>query len=328
MRRRRFIALLATAATPIGLRLSAHAQSRGIPVIGVLSPISPTTAAPYIDALRSGLRELGYVEGYNVVLEVRFAEGSIERLPALAAELAALDPAVIIAGSPPAALAARKVTSTIPIVMNSVENPIALGLAESVPRPGGNVTGFWWGDEGLIGKRLELLKQIVPTAARIGILIHPDDPTATEALNFLSEAAQGLKLTTRIIEVRSAMEFNGAFVLAVRENLQALHVPVAPLFIGHRSELVALAAQARIPVVYGIREFVMAGGLMSYGTSLADIYRRKARMVHEILTGTNPATLPIERPTTFEFVINEKTASELGLPLSPALIALADEVIE
>jgi putative tryptophan/tyrosine transport system substrate-binding protein len=137
-----------------------------------------------------------------------------------------------------------------------------------------------------------------------------------------------LELGTRIIEVRAASEFSTAFALATRENLHALHIPIAPLFIGRRAELVALAAQSRIPVVYGIREFVTAGGLMSYGTSLADIYRRKARMVHEILTGANPATLPIERPTKFEFVINQKTASELGLPLSPALIALADEVIE
>jgi ABC-type uncharacterized transport system substrate-binding protein len=328
MKRRTFLTLLAAAATPIGVRRSARAQSHSLPRIAVLSPISAATATPYIDALRGGLRALGYVEGTNIVLELRFADGTIEHLPDLAAELAALKPTVIIAGSPPAALAARKVTSTIPIVMNSVENPIALGLAESVPRPGGNVTGFWWGDEGLIGKRLEFLKQLVPTASRIGILVHPDDPTATEALRFLSAAARGLALETRIIEVRSATEFTDAFAVAFSERLHALHVPVAPLFIGRRPELVALSAQLRIPVVYGIREFVTAGGLMSYGTSLADIYRRKARMVHEILTGTSPAILPIERPTKFEFVINQKTASALGLSLSPALIALADEVIE
>jgi ABC-type uncharacterized transport system substrate-binding protein len=328
MRRRTFVSLLAATASPIALKVSVRAQSHNVPLIGVLSPISSATAAPYIEALRAGLRELRYVEGNNIAFELRFADGAIERLPDLAADLVALHPAVIIAGSPPAALAARSLTSTIPIVMNSVENPIALGLAESVPRPGGNVTGFWWGDEGLVGKRLELLKQILPTASRIGILIHPDDPTATEPLRFLSAAAQGLELTTRIIDVRSASEFAGAFALAARENLDALHVPVAPLFIGRRTELVALAAQSRIPVVYGIREFVTTGGLMSYGTSLADIYRRKARMVHEILTGTSPAILPIERPTKFEFVINQKTASELGLALSSTLIALADEVIE
>lgn len=325
MRRREFITFLGSAAAwPI----AARAQSRGVPLIGVLSPISAVTAAPYIDALRAGLRDLGYIEGRDIALELRFAEGAIERLARLAAELVALQPAVIITGSPPATRAVREVTTTIPIIMNSSENPITLGLAASLPHPGGNVTGFWWGDEGLIGKRLELLKQTVPTVSRVGILIDPNDPNTTEPLKSLAAATQQLGLMTRIFELRSPADFAPAFAIAAREKLHAFHVSITPLFIGGRAELVALAADARIPVVYPMREFVTMGGLMSYGTSLPDIYRRKARMVDKILTGTNPAELPIERLTNYEFVVNLKTASELGLTPPPAVLALADEVIE
>ena len=294
----------------------------------MLSPISKTAAGRNVEALRAGLRELGYTEGRNVRLEIRYADGAIERLPHLAAELVELGPAVIVAGSPPAAIAARNATRTIPIIMNSSPDPVAIGLVASIARPGGNVTGFWWGDAALNGKRLELLKQAVPGIAHVGLIFNPDDLTDSDAAKAVAEASKALGLTNRVLEVRAAAQLQEAFATAKRENLQGLIVASGPLFVSSRADLATLALGARLPAIGGFRDFAIAGTLASYGASLSDLYRRKADFIDKVFKGANPADLPIERPIKFEFVINLKTAKALGLTIGPTLIAQADEVIE
>ena len=327
MKRREFITLVGSAAA--AWPLVARAQQAPVrPIIGVLSPISTAAAARNTEALRTGLRDLGYSEGRNITLEQRYADGAIERLPDLAAELVALKPAVIVAGSPAAALAVRNATRTIPIVMNSSPDPVRLGLASSIARPGGNVTGFWWGDETLVGKRLGLLKEAVPGTIRAALMVHADDPASADELKQVPIVSNALDLTLRVLEVREPSEFEAAFAIAVREKMQGLCVSTSPLFVSHRTELAALAARARLPAVYAFRDFAAAGGLMSYGASLSDLYRRKAALIDKILKGASPADLPIERPITFELLINLKTARALGLNIPPALLARVDEVIE
>ena len=326
IRRRQFIVLLGSAA--VAGPSSAQSQTAGPPIVGVLSPISSMAAARNVEALREGLRELGYIEGRNIAIELRFADGAVEPLPELAAGLVGLKPAVIVAGSPSAAIACHNATRTIPIVMNCSSDPIALGLATSMARPGGNVTGFWWGGEGLIGKRLELLKETVPGIQGVGVIINPDDATNREDLASLPATANALAIATRVIEVRSPEDFDAAFGLAEREGLQGLYVSTTPLFVSHRGELAARAESARLPAIYGFRDFAFAGGLMAYGASLADMYRRKAGLIDKILKGTNPADIPIERPTRFELLVNLKTAKALNLSVPPTLLARADEVIE
>ena len=229
MNRRHFIALVGGAAT---WPLAAQAQqSPVLPLIGILSALSSATAARNIDAFRAGLRDLGYVEGRNLKVELRFADGVNERLPDLAAELVALKPAVIIAGGPQAALAVHDVTHTIPIVTNSSENPVVLGLAASLARPGGNVTGFWFDDEGLTGKRFEVLKEAVPGTTRVGIVLNPNDASDNNVLKSLPAVTRALGLTVRVLEVRTQSEFESAFMTATREDLQGLQISLAPHFL-------------------------------------------------------------------------------------------------
>jgi putative ABC transport system substrate-binding protein len=326
IRRRELIAALGGAATwPLAARSQ---QSPALPLIGILSALSSATAERNIDAFRAGLRDLGYVESRNIKLELRFADGVNERLPDLAAELAALKPAVIIAGGPQAALVVHNATQTIPIVINSSENPVVLGLAASLARPGGNVTGFWFDDEGLTGKRFEVLKEAVPGTTRVGIILNPNDASDNNVLKSLPAVAHALGLTVRVLEVRTQSEFESAFVTATREDLQALQISLAPVFLSHRAMLTTMAANARLLAVYGMREFAMVGGLMSYGASFADVYRRLAGFADQIIKGTGPADLPIQRPTKFELVINLKTSKALGLTISESLLLRADEVIE
>ena len=308
--------------------LAARAQQASERLVGVLSPISNTAAERNVEALRAGLRELGYTEGRNIRLEVRYADGAIERLPHLAAELVRLGPAAIVAGSPPAAIAARNATRTIPIIMNSSPDPVAIGLVASIARPGGNVTGFWWGDAALNGKRLELLKHAVPGIAHVGLIFNPDDLTDSDAAKAVAEASKALGLTNRVLEVRSAAQLQEVFATAKRENLQGLIVASGPLFVSSRADLATLALGARLPAIGGFRDFAIAGTLASYGASLSDLYRRRADFIDKVFKGANPADLPIERPIKFEFVINLKTAKALGLTIGPTLIAQADEVIE
>jgi len=327
MKRREFISLLggAAAAWPLAARAQ---QPQGRPLIGVLSPISAALAARNMEALRQGLRELGYVEGRNIGFEFRYAEGDLARLPALAAELAALQPAVIIAGSAPGALAAREATRAIPIVIASVQDPMALGLAASMARPGGNVTGVWSeGDDSLIGKRLELFKDAVPGASRLAVFVDPGDASDVSTVKAVPAAARALGLDLRVIEVRSA-DLQAAFAAAAREGAQGLYVSQNPFFFARRAEIAAMALRARLPAVDGYREFAVAGGLISYAASLPDFYRRFGAFVDKILKGANAGDLPIELATKFELVVNLKTAKALGLTIPESFLLRADEVIE
>jgi putative ABC transport system substrate-binding protein len=327
MRRREFMALLggAAAAWPLAARAQ---QPQGRPLIGVLSPISAALAARNMEALRQGLRELGYVEGRNIGFEFRYAEGDLARLPALAAELVALQPAVIIAGSAPGALAAREATRVIPIVIASVQDPMALGLAASMARPGGNLTGVWSeGDDSLIGKRLELFKDAVPGASRLAVFVDPTDASDVSTVKAVPAAARALGLDLRVVEVRSA-DLEAAFAAAAREGAQGLYVSQNPFFFARRAEIAAMALRARLPAVDGYREFAVAGGLISYAASLPDFYRRFGAFVDKILKGANAGDLPIDRATKFELVVNLKTAKALGLTIPESFLLRADEVIE
>jgi putative tryptophan/tyrosine transport system substrate-binding protein len=327
MRRREFMALAGSAAAVWPLAARAQ-QPQGRPLIGVLSPISAALAARNMEALRQGLRELGYVEGRNIGFEFRYAEGDLARLPALAAELVALQPAVIIAGSAPGALAAREATRVIPIVIASVQDPMALGLAASMARPGGNVTGVWSeGDDSLIGKRLELFKDAVPSASRLAVFVDPTDASDVSTVKAVPAAARALGLDLRVIEVRSA-DLQAAFAAAAREGAQGLYVSQNPFFFARRAEIAAMALRARLPAVDGYREFALAGGLISYAASLPDFYRRFGAFVDKILKGANAGDLPIERATKFELVVNLKTAKALGLTIPESFLLRADEVIE
>jgi putative ABC transport system substrate-binding protein len=314
VRRRDFITTIAVSAAPWPLVVRAQ-QSSGLPLIGILSPQSAATAARNVEAFRSGLHDLGYVEGRNIVIDLRYAEGNLGRISELAAELAALKPAAIVAGSEPAILAVRNATRTIPIVMSATnEDPVALGLAVSLARPGSNVTGFWIeGDAPLIWKRLELLKDVMPQISRVGIIVNPDDTIDISAARSLP-AAPGL--TVRIFEVRALNDLEAVLATAAREGVEGLVFSNDPVFITHRTEVAAMTARAGLPAVYGFREFTVAGGLMSYAASLPDIYRRSATLVDKILKGASPADLPIERPTKYELVINLKAAKALGLNVS------------
>jgi putative tryptophan/tyrosine transport system substrate-binding protein len=326
MKRREFISLMGGAAAwPLAARAQ---QSQGRPLIGILSPISAALAARNMEALRQGLRDVGYVEGRNIALEFRYADGDLARLPALAAELVALQPALIIAGSAPGAVAAREATRAIPIVMASVQDPMALGLAASMARPGSNVTGVWSeGDDSLIGKRLELFKDAVPGASRLAVFVDPTDASDVSTVKALPAAARTLGLELRPIEVHTA-DLEAAFAAAVREGAQGLYVSQNPFFFARREQIAAIALRARLPAVDGYREFAVAGGLISYAASLPDFYRRFGAFVEKILKGANAGDLPIERATKFELVVNLKTAKALGLTIPESFLLRADEVIE
>jgi putative ABC transport system substrate-binding protein len=328
MKRREFITLLGGAVAAVTRPLAAVAA--GPRLIGILSPLSMASAARNIEALRSGLRDLGYVEGREFAIEARFADGAVDRLAVLVAELIALRPAVIVAGALPAVLAARNATGTIPIVIAAMTaDPMAVGLAVSMARPGGNVTGIWTeGDEALIGKRLELLKEAAGGLSRVGVLVDPANPSEAATLQSLPAATRALGLAARVLEVRGAADLESAFATAEREQLHGLHVSSDPLFLTYRAEIVALAARAGLPAIYSFREFPADGGLMSYAPSLPAAYRRGAAFVDRILKGASPGDLPIERPTKFEMVINLKIAKALGLTIPQTLLVAADEVIE
>jgi putative ABC transport system substrate-binding protein len=286
-------------------------------------------AARNVAAFRAGLRELGYVEGRNIAIELRFAEGAISRLPQLAAELVALKPDVILVGASSGILAAHRATQSVPLVMITLEDPVALGLVKSIARPATNVTGTWLaGGEALVGKRLGLLRDVVRGMSRVAAMVNPGDATDAPNLRLLPAAARALGLDLHVVEVREASEIDAAFARAARDGMQASFVSSSPLFFANRSQIVAIAARMRLPAMYGWREFADAGGLMSYGPNLPDVYRRSATLIDKILKGASPADLPVETPTRFELVVNLKTANALGLTISDAFLLLADEVIE
>jgi ABC-type uncharacterized transport system substrate-binding protein len=319
VKRREFMTLLggAAAAWP----LAAQAQpSASRPLVGILSPLSAGTATRNIEGFRTGLRELGYVEGHNIDLALRFAGGIPEQMPALAADLVGLKPDVIIAAPETSLSAVRSVTRTIPIITIWLQDPVASG---------GHVTGTWIaGDDALVGKRLELLKEAVPAVARIGVLVSPAEVQDSVVMRLLSAPAHALGLSVTIIQVRDSAGIEAAFASAARDNMQALFVSQSPFFNTHRVEIAARAVRARLPAIYGFREFADAGGLMSYGPSLPAVYRRFAALVDKILKGASPADLPIEVPTRFELIVNLKAAKAIDLTISESFLLRADQVIE
>jgi ABC-type uncharacterized transport system substrate-binding protein len=308
--------------------LAAEEQPAGkMPRIGFLFFGSPGPSAE-LDAFRQGLRELGYIERQNIAVEVRFATGRIERLPELAAELVRLKPDVIVTPATPPSLAAKQATSTIPIVFAGIADPVGAGLITNLARPGGNITGVSSISAELGGKRLELLKSVTPKASRMAVLYNPADRANVLVLTQLQEAAPVLGLTLQPLEVRGPGEFDGTFVAMNREHAHALFVAAGVLNFEHRKALVDLAAKSRIPTMWGHRQFVEAGGLMSYAVNFYDQVRRAATYVDKILKGAKPGDLPVEQPTKFELVINMKTAKALGLTIPPSLLQRADQVIE
>jgi len=284
------------------------------------------------EAFLQGLRDLGYVEGRNLLIEYRDAAGKTDRFPALAAELVALKVDVIVAGGGTlAALAAKQATTTLPIVFAGVGNPVAEGLVTSLARPGGNVTGLSLVQQELVGKSLELLKQAVPEVSRVALLLKPDampDRAKKDRLNAADVAARALGVRLQVVEARGPEDFDRAFSDMTRARAGALAVLATPVFDSERRRLVDLAAKNRLPTVYSYRPYVEAGGLMSYGPDLADSFRRAATYVDKILKGAKPADLPIEQPTKFELVINLKTAKTLGLTIPQSLLLRADEIIQ
>jgi putative tryptophan/tyrosine transport system substrate-binding protein len=327
VRRREFITLLGSAAAwPYAVR----AQQPAMPLVGVMSPLSVATAARNIAALRNQLRDLGYTEGRNINIEYRFADGLAERFPVLVTDLVALKPAVIVVGSTAGILAARKVTRITPLIwFGSIEDPVALGLVESFARPGGNVTGFLLSNDArMVGKRLELLRDAVRRFTRVGVVLDPNYAAADGTLKALPSAASGLGLEARVYEVRSAAELEAAFAASARDGMQALYVPEAPLFLTRRTEIADAVASARLPAIYTFREFVQAGGLMSYGADLPALYQRAAGYVDKILRGAKPGELPLQSAEKFELAVNLKTAKALNLTISEAFLLRADEVIE
>ena len=330
MKRRDFLGLMGGAAS--AWPLAARAQQMPIrPLVAVLSPPSAAAAARNINALRTGLRDLGYVEGRNLTIEVRHAAGAIARLPALAGELVALNPDVIVVGSLPAILAVRDAAGTTPVVMAAIsQDPTKFGLAGSLARPDGRFTGFWLeaDDSPLMAKRLEFLKDAVPGTVRVGIVVNPDDSTDSAALRLLPAVARVLNFDVRVLEVRSLEQFEAVLADAAREGVQGLYISQSPFFFSSRVTIASLVARARLPAVYAFREFAVAGGLLSYAASLPEIYQRAAGTVDKILKGTKPGDIPIERPTRFELVVNLKTAKALGLAIPERFLLIADEVIE
>jgi len=325
-RRYTLLALLALGAAP----LVAGAQQGGkVPRIGFLSATSPSDRPPLLDAFRQKLRELGWVEGQNIVIDYRYAEGRADRLPDLAAELVRVKVDLIVSWGTQGVMAAKNATETIPIVMIAVRDPIGTGLIASLARPGGNVTGVS-GSAGLewVAKQLELLKETVPKIARVAILSNPTNAYHQLAIRELDVAARPLGVQLQLLGARGANEFDGAFAAMAKESVGALLVLSDVMLNSHGTRLADLAAKSRLPAAYGVRESVEAGGLMSYGPSFHDSFRRGATYVDKILKGAKPAELPVEQPTKFELVINMKTAKALGLTIPQSVLLRADEVIQ
>jgi putative ABC transport system substrate-binding protein len=325
MQRRQFIGLMgAAAAWPV----AAYAQQM-MPVVGFLSGQSPNGYTPFAAAFRDGLREAGFVEGQNVTIEYRWAEGRYDRLLAFAADLIRRPVAVLAAtGGDPAVLAARAATTTTPVVFITGSDPVALGYVASLNRPGGNATGVTQLTSLLGAKRIGLLRELAPKADPIAVLINPSFPVSAAQLNDAQEAATAVGVRSIVLQATAESEFEPAFASLVQQRAGALMIAADPFFNSRRQQLVALAARHQVPTIYEFREFAAAGGLISYGTSLADGYAQVGNYVGRILKGTRPAELPVVQSARFELVVNLKTAKALGIDVSPTLLARADEVIE
>jgi putative tryptophan/tyrosine transport system substrate-binding protein len=304
----------------------AGAQPAGIPRVGILGVSSASFLSALVDAFRQRLRELGYVEGKNIVIEYRYAEGKLERLPDLAAELVRLKVDVIVASAPAAISAAKQANPTMPLVFTSARDPVGSGLVSSLARPGGNITGLSLMTPDLDGKRLGLLKEAFPKVARVAFLW--TGTSRGKALTDMEAAAKGLGLKLQSLPVRSLDDFERAFAQAKREGAQALITSASPVINAQQGQVLEFAAKNRLPAMYPSSEFVEAGGLMSYAPSYADLFRRAADFVDKILKGTKPADIPVEQPKRFEFLVNLKTAKQIGLTIPPSVLARADRVIK
>jgi putative ABC transport system substrate-binding protein len=324
VRRRQFITLLGGAAA---CPLAARAQPSGLPVVGMLNAASAATAT-YLAGFRQGLKDAGYVEGQNIAVESRWAEGRYDRLPSLAAELVRRPVTVLVATGLPQVFAAKAATSTIPIVFLSAGDPVQLGIVASLNRPGGNITGVSYLAVEIASKRLELLLEIVPKASVIGVLENPTNPRVDLEIAELQAAARTIGRPLLVVNASSERDFDPAFATLVEGRAGALLVSGEPLFTLRREQLIALAARHAVPAIYDYREFTAAGGLLSYGFSLTDTFRLVADQVARILKGAKPADLPVVQPTKFELVINLRTAKALGLTISESFLLRADEVIE
>jgi putative ABC transport system substrate-binding protein len=321
-----------TAAFALGILLAPPAagaqQPAKVPRVGYLFSFTAAEGRHLWEACRQGLRELGYVEGQNILLEPRWAEGRHERLPDLVADLVRLKVDVLVAAATPASLAAKAATSSIPVVLVAVADPVRSGLVASMARPGGNFTGLSLLTRELSGKRLELLKESVPKLSRVAALLNPDNHANAIVLEETQVAARQLGTQLHPLEVRDPGQLEAAFEAATRARAGALLVFDDPVLWSYRARIVALAAKRRLPAMYGYREFVDAGGLMSYGPNRPDHYRRTAFYVDKILKGAKPADLPVEQPMRFELAINLKTAKTLGLTIPRSVLTLADQVIQ
>jgi putative ABC transport system substrate-binding protein len=310
--------------------LPAEAQQvKKVPRIGILVAGSPSADAAWIEAFRQGLRKLGYVEGHSIVIEYRYGEGKTERYPALVTELVQLKVEVIVVGGATATRAAKKVTTLIPLVMANVTDPVTLGLVASLARPGGNITGVTNLAPDLGGKRLELLKEIVPQLSRVAVLGDPSSPSHAPGWRETESAARSLGVQVQSLEVRAPNpDFAGAFSAITRYRADALLTLSQPLIRVYREQIVDFTAKRRMPAIFHTRKFVEAGGLMSYAADATELYRRAATYVDKILKGAKPADLPVEQPTKFELIINLKTAKALGLTIPPSVLYRADKVIK
>ena len=316
--------VLALLETPFAAE--AQQPARKVPRIGYLSPVTVSADSEFFTAFREGLREHGYTEGQSIVIERRFADGNLERLADLASELVRLKVDVIVAASGRTAVEAQKATTTIPIVMTNTPDPAAFGIIATLARPGGNVTGLSMQTPDLSAKRVQLLKEAVPSLSRLTILWDSAGPrtTVTEA----EVAARALGLRLQLLEARSASAIDAAFLAMTREGTHAAYVPGSALFMMHRARIAENAKKSQVPTICGAAEFGIAGCLMSYGVKLSDLYRRAASYVDRILKGARPADLPVEQPMKFELVVNLKTAKALGLTIPPSLVQRADRLIE
>jgi putative ABC transport system substrate-binding protein len=324
MQRRQFITLTGAA---MAWPLAVHAQRKAIPVIGYLHFASPDYI-PAPDSFLQGLREYGYVDGQNIALDYRWAEGEYDRLPAMAAELVAQGVDLIAAFGPPPAKAAKNATSTIPIVFEVGNDAVEAGLVNSLAQPGGNATGLSILFVQVTAKRLELLCELLPVAKTVGLLVNPKSPTAEPSIRGASEAARAKSVQLSVFHASTVAEIDAAFSAAVGSSVQGMVVSADPFFDTQRALLVEVAARQRLPSIYFEDEFPNVGGLISYGSSLADVYRQMGLYAGKILKGAKPSELPVEQPTKFRLAINTKTAHDLGISVPPSLLATADNVVD
>jgi putative ABC transport system substrate-binding protein len=326
--RRKLIVALGAGVLAAPIASLAQQQPAKVSRIGLLSPFFASDAAIWHQAFRQGLHDLGWVEGKNISIEYRYAEGRNDRLPDLAADLVRLKVDVIVASVIPDALAAKKATMAIPIVMASAGDPIALGLVESLARPGGNITGLSQIASELSGKRLELLKEMVPKLSRVAVLWNPQNPASTLSWKEIQLPARQLGVELHSLEVRSSNDFDKAFDAATKARAGALFIIADPVIVTNLKRIAGLTAKSHLPSIFQFSEFVDSGGLMAYGPDRADMFRRAATYVDKILKGAKPADLPIEQPIKFELAINMKTAKALGLKIPNSVLVQATKVIE